>query len=94
MTKKLLQLIKKNQKILILRHKDPDLDAYGSQFGFFHALKAAFPEKTILAVGDTNTLNSFQPLTTNIVWPQASYTDAVHNAEFRNFYKVKVQLAP
>jgi phosphoesterase RecJ-like protein len=62
MTKKLLQLIKKNQKILILRHKDPDLDAYGSQFGFFHALKAAFPEKTILAVGDTNTLNSFQPL--------------------------------
>lgn len=62
MTKKLLQLIKKNQKILILRHKDPDLDAYGSQFGFYHALKAAFPKKTILAVGDTNTLNSFQPL--------------------------------
>lgn len=42
----------------------------------------------------TNLLNSFQPLKTNIVWPQASYTDTVHNAEFRNFYKVKVQLAP
>lgn len=62
MTKNLLQLIKKNQKILILRHKDPDLDAYGSQFGFYHALKSAFPQKTILAAGDTNTLNSFQPL--------------------------------
>jgi len=62
MNKKLLKLIKKNDKILLLRHKDPDLDAYGSQFGFYHALKAAFPQKTILAVGDTNTLNSFQPM--------------------------------
>jgi uncharacterized repeat protein (TIGR02543 family) len=42
----------------------------------------------------TNLLNGFQPLETNIVWPQASYTDTVHNAEFRSFYKVKVQPAP
>ncbi len=42
----------------------------------------------------TNLLNSFQTLETNIVWPQASYTDTVHGAESRSFYKVKVQLAP
>ena len=42
----------------------------------------------------TNLKSSFQPLGTNIVWPQASYTDTVHGAESRNFYKVKVQLAP
>jgi len=42
----------------------------------------------------TNLLSGFQPLGTNIVWPQASYTDTVHAAEFRSFYKVKVQLAP
>ncbi|MEI8205713.1 MAG: InlB B-repeat-containing protein [Kiritimatiellales bacterium] len=42
----------------------------------------------------TNLLNSFQPLETNIVWPQASYTDTVHGVESRNFYQIKVQLAP
>ena len=41
----------------------------------------------------TNLMNSFQPLETNIVWPQASYTDTVHGAESRSFYRVKVQLA-
>jgi hypothetical protein len=39
-------------------------------------------------------MNSFQPLATNMVWPQASYTDTVHRTEFSSFYKVKVQLAP
>ena len=42
----------------------------------------------------TNLLNGFQPLETNIVWPQASYTDTAHSAEIRSFYRVKVQLAP
>ena len=42
----------------------------------------------------TNLLNSFQPLETNIVWPQASYTDTVHGVDSRGFYRVKVQLAP
>jgi uncharacterized repeat protein (TIGR02543 family) len=41
----------------------------------------------------TNLLNSFQSLETNIVWPQASYTDTVYDAETRSFYKVNVQLA-
>jgi len=62
MTKTIIDLIHENQKILILRHKDPDLDAYGSQFGFYYALKANFPDKQIFAVGDTNALNRFEPL--------------------------------
>jgi hypothetical protein len=41
----------------------------------------------------TNLTDSFQALETNIVWPQASYTDTVHDTEARNFYKVNVQLA-
>ncbi|PKK96842.1 MAG: hypothetical protein CVV56_02345 [Tenericutes bacterium HGW-Tenericutes-1] len=60
--KKILKLIEENDKILILRHKDPDLDAYGSQFGLYYALKANYPNKEIYAVGDTNGLNKFQPL--------------------------------
>jgi uncharacterized repeat protein (TIGR02543 family) len=42
----------------------------------------------------TNLMNSFQPLVTNIVWPQASYTDTVNDAESRSFYKINVRLAP
>lgn len=44
----------------------------------------------------TNLLNSssFQTLETNIVWPQASYTDTLHDAEFRGFYKINVRMAP
>jgi len=59
---KIQKLIEENQKIIILRHKDADLDAYGSQFGLYYALKANYPQKEIYAVGDTNTLNKFQPL--------------------------------
>jgi parallel beta-helix repeat protein len=42
----------------------------------------------------TNLLNGFQPLATNIVWPQGSWTDLVHGAEIKNFYQIKVRLSP
>jgi hypothetical protein len=42
--------------------------------------------------GTTNLFNQFQPLETNILWPQNSWTDAVHGAEIKNFYRIKVQL--
>ena len=42
----------------------------------------------------TNLVNSFQSVATNIVWPQGSYTDTVHGAQSRSFYRVKVQLTP
>lgn len=62
--KQIRRLIEKNDKIIILRHKDPDWDAFGSQFGLYYSLKSRFPKKTILAVGDDNSLNCFQPLDT------------------------------
>lgn len=40
----------------------------------------------------TNLLNGFQPLKTNILWPQNSWTDAVYGAENEGFYRIKVQL--
>ena len=61
---KIKKLIEKANKIIILRHKDPDIDALGSQLGFCSSLKQAYPKKTILAVGDTNSLNTFQPMDT------------------------------
>jgi phosphoesterase RecJ-like protein len=54
--------IQKSEKIILLRHKDPDWDAYGSQFGMYFALKETFPKKNILAAGDSNALNCFQPM--------------------------------
>ena len=40
----------------------------------------------------TNLMNSFQPLETNVVWPQNSWTDTVHDAQAEGFYQIKVQL--
>ena len=40
----------------------------------------------------TNLLSGFQPLETNIVWPQNSWTDTVHGAQADGFYRIKVQL--
>lgn len=41
----------------------------------------------------TNLPGSFQPLETNILSPQASWTDTVHSSEAKGFYRVDVQLA-
>ncbi|MBC8206750.1 MAG: hypothetical protein ISR85_01210 [Kiritimatiellales bacterium] len=41
--------------------------------------------------GTTNLLESFQPLETNILWPQSSWTDTVNRSE--SFYQVDVKLA-
>lgn len=41
-----------------------------------------------------NLTNSFQALETNIVWPQSSYTDTVHDADSHSFYKINIRLAP
>jgi hypothetical protein len=40
----------------------------------------------------TNLLSGFQPLETNIVWPQNSWTDTVHGAQADGFYQIKVHL--
>lgn len=40
----------------------------------------------------TNLLNGFQPLATNIVWPQSSWTDQVNGVQGAGFYRIKVRL--
>jgi len=62
MKERLMKCIEENQNIVIARHKNPDLDAYGSQFGLYYALKERYPNKQISVIGDTNTLNQFGAL--------------------------------
>lgn len=59
MVKKIINLIEKYDSIVIARHKNPDLDAYGSQFGFYYALKSKYPNKKFYIVGDSNSQNYF-----------------------------------
>jgi hypothetical protein len=40
----------------------------------------------------TNLLNSFQPLETNIAWPQNSWTNVIHEVQAGGFYRINVQL--
>jgi hypothetical protein len=40
----------------------------------------------------TNLMNGFQPLETNILWPQNSWTDTVHGAQAGSFYKINVRV--
>lgn len=59
MFEKIFELIKKYPRIIIHRHKNPDGDALGSQLGLGEMLRDSFPEKEILAVGDTTPRYSF-----------------------------------
>ena len=52
MFEKILTLIQQYDTVIIHRHKNPDGDALGSQIGLKHILKATYPHKTVLAVGD------------------------------------------
>jgi phosphoesterase RecJ-like protein len=62
--KEIFKQIEDHDSIVIARHKSPDLDAYGSQFGLYYALKKHFPAKRFYVVGDTNGLNYFQEFDT------------------------------
>ena len=52
MFERILSLIKKYDRIIIHRHKNPDGDALGSQMGLYHIIKDTYPEKEVYAVGD------------------------------------------
>ena len=56
---KVLKLIKQYNKIILIRHQNPDYDAYGSQFGLYYSLKENFKDKTVLLDGDDNVNNFF-----------------------------------
>ncbi len=77
MFEQILDLIKKYDKIIIHRHKKPDGDAIGSQVGLKHIIKANFPEKTVLAVGDPAGRYSFIEDSTPDAVEDAEYTDAL-----------------
>lgn len=53
MFEKILALVRQYDTIIIHRHKNPDGDALGSQIGLKHILRATYPGKTVLAVGDS-----------------------------------------
>jgi phosphoesterase RecJ-like protein len=44
-------LIEKYNQIVLYRHINPDLDAFGSQFGLYWTLKALYPQKNIVLQG-------------------------------------------
>lgn len=51
MIDEILKKIAAYKTIIVIRHKNPDPDAIGSQIGLVDALKTAYPQKQILAAG-------------------------------------------
>lgn len=48
---KVLKIRKEYDQIILFRHVNPDLDAFGSQFGMYWTLKKIFPKKNIVLQG-------------------------------------------
>lgn len=48
-----IEKIKEYNQIVLFRHINPDLDAFGSQLGLYYILKASFPKKRIVIAGET-----------------------------------------
>lgn len=46
--------IEEFNQLIIYRHVNPDLDAFGSQLGLYWTLKETFPQKNIVLAGDMN----------------------------------------
>jgi bifunctional oligoribonuclease and PAP phosphatase NrnA len=51
---RIFDLIETYQTIIIHRHSRPDMDAIGSQFGLYLAIKDNYPSKDVYVVGDSN----------------------------------------
>ena len=74
MFEKILDLIKKYDRIIIHRHKNPDGDAIGSQLGLLHMIKDSYPEKEVYAVGDTTPRYAFM-----LTQPMDEISDELYN---------------
>lgn len=59
MKQQIIDEIRQNETIIIHRHVRPDPDAYGSQCGLAEILKATYPKKEILVVGESETSLEF-----------------------------------
>lgn len=49
---KVLKIKEQFNQIIIYRHVNPDLDAFGSQLGLYWTLKAIYPQKNIVLAGE------------------------------------------
>lgn len=49
---KILKIKEEHKQIILYRHVNPDLDAFGSQFGLYWVLKEKYPEKNIVLAGN------------------------------------------
>jgi len=56
MYEKFLKEIKRHKNIIIFRHKKPDGDAFGSQFGLKELIENNFKEKKVFAIGENEEL--------------------------------------
>ncbi len=73
----ILDLIRAYPRIILHRHKNPDGDALGCQFGLKHILKDSFPDKEILAVGDMTARYAFMADAPMDTVPDALYGGAL-----------------
>lgn len=74
MFERILSLIKKYDRIIIHRHKNPDGDALGSQIGLYHIIKDTYPEKEVYAVGDMTPRYAFM-----LTQPMDEIADELYN---------------
>ena len=77
MLKKIFELIKEHDTIIIHRHSKPDGDALGSQIGLKHAIKDTFPSKSVYTVGDGAGRYSFMDDCVMDEIPDGLYRDAL-----------------
>ena len=56
---KILELIKKYNKIIIFGHVRPDGDCIGSQYGLYHLIKDSFNNKEVYVTGEVSQYTSF-----------------------------------
>ncbi len=73
---KLKELILKYDKIIVLRHQNPDFDALGSQLGVYNLLKEAYPNKDIYAHGSDD-ISSFSFLGKNVELKDNEFKDSL-----------------
>lgn len=60
MFKVINEKIKEYNKIIIHRHKNPDMDAIGSQVGLYYLIKTNYPNKEVYIVGDSNKFDRYK----------------------------------
>lgn len=73
--RKVIQSIKKFDRIIIHRHVRPDPDAYGSQAGLKEMIKSSFPEKEVFIVGEEDPALHFLVRMDDV--SDSLYTDAL-----------------